>query len=96
MPGIEQAVSDHIRSMPFLWLGIDNLPGPDSQRGDVERDAIALLSSSAEAKPIDPPSANRLGNWSAHEKIRNSGLWNVRHVEGIPDPKFLDVLNHLI
>ena len=93
---IERAVSAHIRSMPFLWLGIDDLPGPDSLRGYVERNAIALLSNFGKPDPVDQPSVRWLGRWAKHEKIRKSGLWNVNHVDGKPDPKFLDVLETLI
>ena len=41
---LERAVSKVIRAMPFLWLAVDDEPGPQSQRGYIERNAIALLS----------------------------------------------------
>ena len=53
---LERAVSDHIRTMPFLWVGVNDAPGPHSQRGYIERNAIALLSNCSKGKPIDPPS----------------------------------------
>ncbi len=40
---LEVKVSRYIRSMPFLWLNVGDEPGPDSQRGFIERNAIALL-----------------------------------------------------
>jgi hypothetical protein len=40
---VEQAVSSYIAAMPFLWLDIDDQPGPNSMRGSIERIAIALL-----------------------------------------------------
>ena len=88
---IEQAVSRHVVAMPFLWLGIDDEPGPDSMRGVVERNAIALLSNHGRT-PLDPPSQGWLGNSSNRPLIRSSGLWNQRHVEETYDPAFLDVI----
>ena len=94
---VERAVSKHIRSMPFLWIGVDDEPGPGSVRGYIERNAIALLSSclSREA-PIDPPSAGWLGHYAASEGVRVSGLWNSNHVRERRQPGFLDVLEQHI
>ena len=39
---LEQAVSRIIGSMPFLWLSIDDEPGPGSNRGYIESNSIAL------------------------------------------------------
>jgi hypothetical protein len=41
---LECAVSQVIRSMPFLWVAIGYEPGPESMRGKIERNSIALLS----------------------------------------------------
>jgi len=88
---LEQALSKHIRSMPFLWAKVDDEPGPDSLRGCLERNAIALLSNSNfQEKPIDPPSRDWLGSSAKSESIRRSGLWNVNHVADDYDPDFLD------
>jgi hypothetical protein len=90
---LEQALSRHIRGMPFLWLGIDDKPGPASLRGTLERNAIALLSNhNHQEAPIDPPSPGWLGRWATSEQIRLSGLWNVHHVADDYDPGFLDLL----
>lgn len=90
---LEQAVSHHIRSMPFLWIGVDDPPGPESKRGHIECNAIALLSNyHAQEMPIDPPSVAWLGKWANSEKVRVSGLWNADHVAEEYDPGFLDVL----
>lgn len=93
---IERSVSEYIRSMPFLWLDIGDPPGPDSLRGYIERNAIALVSGFRMSAPIDPPSALWLGNWAKREEIKKTGLWNVNHLRETPDPKFLDVLERLI
>ena len=78
---LEQAVSQHIRQMPFLWLVVEDAPSSDSLRGVIERNAIALLSNyNTMDKPLDPPSTNWLGHWADREAVKRSGLWNVNHV----------------
>lgn len=90
---LEREVSQHIRSMPFVWLAVDDLPGPESMRGYIERNAIALLSNfNRQNNPIDPPSETWLGNWAARSFIRESGLWNVNHVAEAYDPKLLNYM----
>ncbi len=81
--------------MPFLWLAIEDQPGPDSLRGYIERNAIALLSNHGK-RPIDPASLSWLGQYCDREKVRASGLWNSNHVEEPYDPAFLDTLEQLI
>jgi hypothetical protein len=92
---IEQAVSRHLANMTFLWLDIDDNPGPKSLRGIVERNAIALLSN-YQRDPLDPPSPSWLGHFSDREVVPGSGLWNQRHAEETHDPAFLDVFEMLI
>jgi hypothetical protein len=92
---LEITVSDHIRAMPFLWLPIDDPAGPDSLRGLIERNSIALLSNSGH-DALDPSSEAWLGRHSDRERIRRSGLWNSNHVDEIHDPKFLPQLESLI
>ena len=92
---LEQGTSVVIGKMPLLWLGVDDPPGPQSQRGYIERNAIALLSSYGK-NAIDPPSENWLGNHSPREKVKLSGLWNQRHVEEDYDPGFLSVFEDFI
>jgi hypothetical protein len=91
----ETCVSAVIRSMPFLWLGIDDQPGPGSLRGFIERNAIALLSN-YDRTPLDPPSEYWLGRHCDRERVRGSGLWNQRHVEEHHEPGFLNVLENLV
>ncbi|MGE0826046.1 MAG: hypothetical protein AB7G75_36840 [Candidatus Binatia bacterium] len=92
---LEQHVSTIIRAMPFLWVPITDDPGPDSLRGYIERNAIALLSNYRKA-PLDPPSATWLGHSCDREKVRASGLWNQNHVEEDYAPAFLDTLELLV
>jgi len=81
--------------MPFLWLGVDDAPGPDSDRGVIERGAIALLSEIG--KPtLDPPSPDWLGQYCDRPKVQASGLWNNNHVDEVYDPAFLDVMAYWV
>jgi hypothetical protein len=88
---LERAVSAVIGAMRLVWVGIDDPPGPGSDRGVVERGAIALLSGGGDAPP-DPASPAWLGHHAQRAAIRSSGLWNVNHVDEGGDPRFLDVL----
>lgn len=92
---VEAAVSNYVGRLPFLWLPIDDEPGPESLRGFIERNAIALASGLHEPV-IDPPSPSWLGFRSGRDKVRRSGLWNQRHVDENYVPGFLDVLETAI
>lgn len=92
---LETQVSHAISEMPFLWLGIEDAPGPDSLRGYIERNSIALLSNFGR-HPIDPPSREWLGHHSNRERVRVSGLWNQNHVDEAYDPEFLGTLSRLV
>lgn len=91
---LETLASAYIGSMPFLCLGIEDEPGPDSLRGFIERNSIGLLSN-YHRSPLDPPSSQWLGLLSSRERVRASGLWNNNHVDEQYDPKFLDVMEDL-
>jgi hypothetical protein len=67
---------------------------PESLRGYIERNAIALLSN-YNKRPLDPPSNAWLGHRCNRERVRNSGLWNSNHVDETYDPAFLDKLDEL-
>jgi hypothetical protein len=86
----EGAVSDVIGRMSVLWVDVPDEPGPGSARARIERYAIALLSN--RLRPLDPPSAGWLGRHSVRSEIRESGLWNLKHVNEAYDPSFLDEL----
>lgn len=88
---IEKAVSEYIGAMQLLWVGVDDAPGPSSDRGVIEAGTIALLSN-CDRRPIDPPSAHWLGRDARSERVRSSGLWNVKHVRQPADPRALEVL----
>lgn len=88
---LETSVSRYVGTMPFLFLGVKDEPGPASERGFIERNAIALLSAYREAS-LDPASTGWLGRWSDRERVRLSGLWNNNHVDEAYDPSFLDLM----
>lgn len=92
---LEILVSHHIRKMPFDWLSIEDAPGPESLRGYIERNSIALLSN-FNKEPIDTPSSNWLGKHCDRYRVRESGLWNNNHVDECYDPQFLDTLSALV
>jgi hypothetical protein len=92
---VETAVSSYFARTPFLWLSIDDDPGPNSLRSYIERNVIALISN-YDAASIDPPSPAWLGCFSGHPRVRRSGLWNQRHVEETCQPGFLDRMEAII
>jgi hypothetical protein len=92
---LECAVSEVIGKMPFLWLSITDEPGPESLRGKIERNSIALLSN-FQKTPLDPASPHWLGHHCDRERVRASGLWNQNHVDENYDLEFLDDLERLV
>jgi hypothetical protein len=92
---LESEVSRVIGQMPFLWLSIEDDAGPNSLRGIIERNSIALLSN-YNKRCLDPPSSGWLGHHSNRERVRKSGLWNQNHVEESYDPEFLHKLEQLV
>ncbi len=92
---LEQSVSQYIKRMPFLWLEVEDEPGPNSMRGTIERNSIALLSNYKFINhSIESPSSSWLGYWSNSEKVRKSGLWNSNHVNGDYDQDFIIFLEN--
>ncbi len=77
---MERAVCAAICNMPFLWLPVEDEPGPNSLRGYIERNSIGLLSNYRKT-PIDSPSPGWLGKYSDRDRVRLSGLWNSNHVD---------------
>jgi hypothetical protein len=92
---LECEVSQVIAKMPFLWLAIEDEPGPSSLRRYIETNSIALLSNAS--KPlIDPASSDWLGRHCNRDRVTRSGLWNSNHVDESYDPAFLDELDRLV
>ena len=92
---VEELVSRRIREMRVVFLPIDDAAGPDSLRGYIERNSIALLSVYARAC-FDPPSTQWLGRFCGRGRIWLSGLWNDEHVDKTVDGRFVDLLGHLV
>ena len=88
---LEARVSRYIGDMPFLWLDVDDDPGPSSDRGLIERNAIALLSA-YRVPASDPPSPDWLGGLCNRNRVRASGLWNNNHVDEDYSASFLDTM----
>jgi hypothetical protein len=87
----ERRVSQYIRDLPFLWIDVDDEPGPESDRAYIERNALALVSNYRKDS-LDPRSDDWLGRDSPRSEISDSGLWNINHVGEQYDPAFLDRL----
>ena len=92
---LERDVSAHIRNMPFLWVGVPGEAGAASDRALIEAGAISLLSNLGRAA-VDSPSADWLGRYALRASIRQSGLWNVDHVDSPWDASFLSLLQSSI
>lgn len=88
---LERAVSAHIRSMPLLWLPVNDR----HDRAAIERDLIALLSN-ADRIPIDPASPGWLGHHADADAIRRSDLWNVHHVDRRVPGEGIDMFRKLV
>lgn len=87
---LEVEVSRTIRAMPFLWMSVPTRPDRTSDRGMLERNSIALLSTLAGGAEAASPTW--LGRNAVAPKVRESSLWNVNHVDDSFDPATLDVL----
>lgn len=80
---VEVEVSRRIGTMPLLWLDV-----PEREdRIVIERDSIGLLSCRTGGTGI--PSPDWLGRHALASKVRESGLWNVDHIDAVYDPSFL-------
>ncbi len=92
---MEAMVSECIGAMPLLWLPLDDSSGPESERGYIERNSIALLSN-FRRRGLDEPAPQWLGTRCASERVSHSGLWNSNHVDEKPDAPFLERLEQLV
>jgi hypothetical protein len=92
---LERRVTEVLATMSVVCLTIDDPPGPESERGYVERNAVGLLSN-LERPVVDPPSPGWLGLNSPSAQIRGSGLWNVDHVRGANDDGFIERFEILV
>lgn len=87
----EKRVSEYIRGLPFLWVAVDDAPGPESDRAFIERNLVGMLSNFGRAS-IDRRAAGWLGKHSRSKAVRMSGIWNDEHVRHDYDRDVLRVL----
>ena len=80
---LEKAVSDHIATMPLLWLEVSDR----EQRKSIRANSIALLSQRTGG--IHQTTPGWLGLCAKNEKVAASGLWNSDHVDDLYDPSFI-------
>jgi hypothetical protein len=92
---LERRVSTYVREQPFLWVALDDEPSADSDRAYLEQNAIALLSN-VEEHSVDSRGDGWLGRHSQSREIRESGLWNVNHVDERCDSEFLDLFEDAV
>jgi hypothetical protein len=85
---LESEASRYVGEMPFVWINVDDRASPESPRGFIERNSIALLSNAA-GDLLDGPSSSWLGLSSSREAVRSSGLWNNNHVRDGYDSTFI-------
>jgi hypothetical protein len=91
---LEEAVSRYIGTLPFTWIAVADEPGPESDRGYMERNAIALLSNFNDS--VGEDSSNWLGRYCSRNRVNRSRLWNNNHVDESYSPDYLHWLSDLI
>ena len=91
---LEERVSAYLARLPVVHVPVLDEPGPETLRGYVTRNAIALLSTRGAA--VDTPSEGWLGRHAKARAIRRSGLWNVKHVGKEVEEGFLGALEGLV
>jgi hypothetical protein len=92
---LERRVSEYIRELPFLWVDVDDEPSSESDRAYVERNMIALVSN-VDTETIDSRREDWLGHDSPVTEIKQSGLWNINHVDEDYQPGFLETFESYI
>ena len=75
----ECLVSDYIRQLPFTVIEIPGIPRKDCQRAIFESECISYLSWAGHNGLIK--SGDKwLGHQAANDKVKQSGLWNVKDI----------------
>ncbi len=92
---LERTVGVYIGALQFLVVPVLDDPSPSSQRGFIERNAIALLGAAARAGLV-AAGEGWLGLHSDRCEIRASALWNVNHVNDEYDRAFLDAIERSV
>lgn len=92
---VERTVTEYLRGLEVVWLGIDDEPGPESMRGVVERGSIALLAEAFRSGHISA-GPDWLGRYSDRPAVRDSALWNQNHVYEAWSPSFLAPMRSIV
>lgn len=88
---LEKQVSDYLsKKFQVVCLNIPGVPSKTSDRAYIERNLIALLSSSNHFS--DTPPVDWLGKYAPSAIVKKSGLWNVNHTDEIYTYEFFDIL----
>jgi hypothetical protein len=85
---LEKEVSAYIAQLQLCCIEVSDKATKHSARSKIERLSIALFTEGL--VPVESPTTDWLGLYSAHDAIARTGLWNVRDVGGKAD---LDIVN---
>jgi len=88
---LERKVSDYISKLQIGYVDVPDRAAKNSARSKIERLVIALFTE--RLVPLDPPSQNWLGLYSAYDEITRTGLWNVRDVGTRTDFEIVDLIS---
>lgn len=87
---IEHMVSDYIGQLGVIVLDVDDMPAATSVRAFVEKNSIALLSSTNSS--FNFSTTDWLGNYSSRAEITGSCLWNINYINADYDGGLLERL----
>jgi hypothetical protein len=91
---LERRVSEYISELQLQCIEVPDTANKNSARSKIERLSIALFTE--RLVPVELPSRNWLGLYSAHDVIVRTGLWNVRDAGGKADLKIGDLISNRI
>ena len=89
----EERVTRYLADLLVTYVPVLDDPGPNSMRGFVERNAIGMLS---DRRLGSAATAGWLGRHAPAKAVRESGLWNVRHIGDPVDDEFMEALERLV
>lgn len=87
-------MTSYLADLLVTYVPILDEPGPDSLRGFIERNAIGVLSNGT--VPGFEASDRWLGRYAPSNAVRESGLWNVRHIGDPVEQPFWEALEALV
>lgn len=87
---LEKQVSEYIGKLGVVVLNIDDQSSSTSDRAYIEKNSIALLSTTNYS--FDFATMDWLGYYSNKDEIRRSSLWNINYVNNSFDNNFFSIL----